>query len=383
MRTSDFRSTDAGFVHRSFGGIDTFVPALPRGIEYDRLALPLSKADAALSDLSGVGRLLPNPHLLIGPYLRQEAVLSSRIEGTRASLTDVFLDDAGEGDASQAAAEDREEVRNYVLALEHGLALLRSGRPITLNFVLGLHAVLMHGVRGGDKSPGRFRAIQNWIGGSTPEQAAYVPPPPELLAERLAIWERFVNERDTMPDLVQCAVMHEHFEAIHPFVDGNGRIGRLLVTLFLLERERLSQPLLYLSSYIDAHRRDYYDRLQAVRTDGDWTHWLLFFLTGVEETANRARTQTVALVALREELRNRTRDNAKATQLVDFLFLNPYVSVQGIMKLLDIADPTARRLVRDLETEGILTEASGRRWRRHCRSDPIARILLAGIGQER
>ncbi|HOY55790.1 MAG TPA: Fic/DOC family N-terminal domain-containing protein, partial [Opitutaceae bacterium] len=207
------------------------------------LWLALSRADAALGELSGLGCQLPNPHLLIAPLVRREAVLSSRIEGTRASISEVLLDEAGTPDPGQSATPDVQEVRNYVVALEHGIARLPE-LPLSLRLVREIHGKLMQGARGKNATPGEFRRSQNWIGpaGSTPTTAPYVPPPVEELPEVLATWEKYLHVHDTLPDLVQCAIMHEHFEAIHPFLDGNGRVGRLMITLFLIERRRLSQP---------------------------------------------------------------------------------------------------------------------------------------------
>src|SRR5439155_15495394 len=220
--------------------------------------------------------------------VRREAVLSSRIEGTKASLSDLLRDEVA---APLVRAEDNDvlEVRNYVSAMLYGLERLKK-LPLSLRLVREIHGRLMKGVRGERATPGEFRRSQNWIGpaGSTPATARYVPPPPEYLDETLADWERFLHDRQAFPDLIQCAIMHEQFEAIHPFLDGNGRIGRLLITLFFVERGRLSQPLLYLSSYIEAHRQEYYESLQRVRTHGDWLSWLRFFITGVTEIATEA-----------------------------------------------------------------------------------------------
>jgi Fic family protein len=189
----------------------------------------------------------------------------------------------------------------------------------------------MAGVRGDKATPGEFRKTQNWIGpaGSTPATAAYVPPPVNELPTCLDNWEKFLHQRDTMPDLVQCALMHEQFEAIHPFLDGNGRVGRLLITLFLMERKRLSQPLLYLSDYIDAHRQDYYELLQRVRTHADWIGWIQFFITGVAEIAQQASERSSKLLELREQYRERVRDKPRAAALIDELFINPYISCKS------------------------------------------------------
>jgi Fic family protein len=371
MNAADFRDPSAGTVIQAAGGYVAFVPApLPPAIAYDTdLVLSLSRADSALSELSGIGRQLLNPHLLIGPYLRREAVLSSRIEGTRASLSDLLLDEA-EGDRPVDA--DVREVRNYVEALEYGLDRLRA-LPLSLRLVGEIHARLMRGVRGDRATPGDFRRSQNWIGpaGSTPATAPYVPPPPDRLMECLADWELFLHQRARLPDLVQCAVMHEQFEAIHPFLDGNGRIGRLLITLFLVERGRLSQPLLYLSAYIEVHRQEYYEALQRVRTDGDWAGWLRFFLAGVEETAREAMGQAVRLTDLHDGLRRRLHQKPKAAALLDELFANPYISVSRAARLLKVSYPTARQAITWLQKEGLLEEISGRSWGRLYLARPI------------
>ncbi len=376
MKAADFRCPSAGQVVRTLHGYDAFIPApLPPTLTYEQdLVVALSEADAALSELSGLGRYLPNPHLLIAPYTRREAVLSSRIEGTRVSLSELLLDEVEEGSPQ---GDERREVRNYVLALEHGLARLRDGFPLSLRLVREIHARLMTGVRGEYATPGEFRRSQNWIGpaGSTPETAPFVPPPPDRLMETLADWERFLHARGALPDLVQCALMHEQFEAIHPFLDGNGRVGRLLITLFLVERGRLSQPLLYLSAYIEAHRQDYYDLLQGVRTDGHWEAWIRFFLAGVTETARAAIRQAGDLMDLREASRARLLGKPRALALLDGLFVNPYVTVPRAVRLLGVSNPTARQAVRDLQDEGMLEEVPGRAWPRLYLARPILRVI--------
>ncbi len=366
MNPADFKAPEAGRVVRAPGGYRAFIPApLPPRLAYnDGLVLALSRADAALSELSGLGRHLPNPHLLIAPYVRREAVLSSRIEGTTTSLAELFMEEVAEG-ATQRDPDDVREVRNYVTALEYGMTRLRT-LPLSLRLVRELHARLMKGVRGEHATPGEFRRSQNWIGAprSTPETAVYVPPPPEHLMETLGAWEKLLHDRGRMPDLVQCALMHEQFEAIHPFLDGNGRVGRLLIALFLVERERLSQPLLYLSAYIEQHRREYYDRLQRVRTDGDWIGWLRFFLEGVEVISRQAVTQAGRLMDLRERWRDRLVGQAKAAELIDALLVNPYMSVARAQRVLKTSNPTARQAVARLEKLGVLSEITGRSWGR-------------------
>ncbi len=378
MKAADFRCPSAGQVVRTLHGYDAFIPApLPPTLTYEQdLVVALSRADAALSELSGLGRYLPNPHLLIAPYTRREAVLSSRIEGTRVSLSELLLDEVEEG-AAPRADDERQEVRNYVLALEHGLARLHDGFPLSLRLVREIHWRLMAGVRGEYATPGEFRRSQNLIGptGSTPDTAPYVPPPPDRLMETLGDWERFLHARGNLPDLVQCALMHEQFEAIHPFLDGNGRVGRLLIPLFLVERGRLSQPLLYLSAYIEAHRQDYYDLLQGVRTDGNWEAWIRFFLDGVTSTAQAAVRQSGNLMDLREAFRARLLGKPRALALLDGLFVNPYVTVPRAVRILGVSDPTARQAVRILEDEGMLEEVSGRTWRRLYLARPILRAV--------
>jgi cell filamentation protein, protein adenylyltransferase len=242
-----------------------------------------------------------------------------------------------------------------------------------------LHERLMQGVRGDQATPGEFRRSQNWIGpaGSTPVTAPYVPPPPPEMMEALGNWEDFLHQREQFPDLIQCALMHEQFEAIHPFLDGNGRVGRLLITLFLVERGRLSQPLLYLSDYIEAHRQKYYDSLQRVRTDGDWSGWLRFFFVGVEETARAAVRQASELMDLRETYRQRLGRKPNALKLLDELFVNPYITAARAVRVLGVSGPTARHVIALLQEEGVLGEMTGRSWGRIYLARPILQVLEA------
>lgn len=381
MDPKNFKSREAGRVVKMAQGFFAFIPApLPPRLSYDaQLAVAQSRADAALSELAGVGRLLPNPHLLLDPLMRQEAVLSSRIEGTRASLSDVL-----EAEALQLSrreeSSDVHEVRNYIAAMTHGLERLKS-LPLSLRLVRELHEKLMRYVPGHDKTPGEFRRSQNWIGpeGSTPETAPYVPPPIDELMPALGNWETFLHERDALPDLIQCAVMHEQFEAIHPFLDGNGRVGRLLITLFLIERGRLTQPLLYLSVFIEAHRQEYYDLLQRVRTHGDWTTWVRWFLRGVEVTARDVAARAEKLMAMREDYRRRLAHKSTATRLLDGLFVNPYVNMRRARQLLDCTSPTAIKAINDIEAQGILREATGGQRNRVYIARDILNLLQAPI----
>lgn len=376
MDPQQFQAPEAGRVVLTAQGYHAFVPAsLPPEITYTpALVRLLSSADAALSELSGLGQLLPNPHLLIAPYMRREAVLSSRIEGSIASLGDVLADEACH--SPHTSPDDVREVRNYVDALDYGIQRLREF-PLSLRLVRELHERLMRGVRGDHATPGEFRRSQNWIGphGSTPANAPYVPPPVAEMHEALATWETFLHRRDELPDLVQCALMHEHFEAVHPFFDGNGRVGRLLTTLFLIERGRLSQPLLYLSEFIERHRDDYYRSLMRVRSHGDWNGWLQYFLAGVEWSGRRAMRQARQLLALREAMRERVAKLPRALLLVDSLFANPYLDAHRVKRLLAVSDPTARKIIAQIQDAELIHETTGRSWGRQY----LARAVLAAM----
>lgn len=378
MNLNDFSENKSGQLINAPQGYLAFVPnPLPPQIVFDMdLVLALSKADAALSELSGLGGQLPNPHLLISPYIRREAVLSSRIEGTKASLSDLLIDELDDGHAKRTSTDDIKEIRNYVSALEHGVRLLAE-LPLSLRLIRGIHEKLMTGVRGDKATPGEFRRSQNWIGptGSNPMTAAFVPPPVDDMKVCLGDWEKFLHVRDVIPDLVQCAMMHVQFETIHPFLDGNGRVGRLLVTFFLMERRRLSQPLLYLSAFIDAHKSDYYDLLQRVRTHGDWNSWIRFFLQGVTEISTEAGKQARELHTLREQYRAQLRGKPNALGLLDDLFTNPYMTIARAARVLNKTHPTAKTAVSALEEAGILKEISGRQWSRFYVCSPVLNAL--------
>lgn len=327
----------------------------------------LSQADRDLGRLDALAGLLPNPDLFVAMYVRHEAVLSSQIEGTQSTLEDVL---AFEGDALlDSTPKDVEEVVNYVRAMNHGLARLNE-LPLSLRLLREIHAELMQGVRGGEKSPGEFRTSQNWIGGggSTLKSAAFIPPPPHELMDCLGALERFLHDsRDQLPLLVRCALAHAQFETIHPFLDGNGRVGRLLITLMLCAEGALQRPLLYLSLYLKAHRAEYYDRLTAIRSQGHWEQWVAFFLRGVSQTA-RAATQTAQdIVRLRDAHRAEVSRNAKALTLLDKLLMQPTVSAPRAAEWLGCSFPTATKLLQSLEARGWLKELTGygrnRQWR--------------------
>lgn len=352
-------------------GYKAFIPAAlppePPILFSGELQTLLSTADRDVARLDAIASLLPNPDLFVAMYVRHEAVLSSQIEGTQSTLEDIL---AFEADGTRDdTPKDVEEVVNYVRAMNHGLARLPDF-PLSLRLMREVHAELMRGVRGGDKSPGEFRTSQNWIGGrgSTLATAAFVPPPPHELMNTLGALEQFLHQaRTTVPLLLRCGLVHAQFETIHPFLDGNGRVGRLLITLMLCEDGALSRPLLYLSLYLKANRAEYYDRLTAIRSQGHWEQWLAFFLRGVSVTA-RIATQTARdIVALREVHRAAVARNARALTLLDALYQQPTVSVNKVAKMVGCTFPTATKLVRDFEARGWLHEVTGyernRLWR--------------------
>jgi len=357
MRADDFSAASPGHLVPTEQGAMAYVPdALPPLIRLDdETIFLLDQASRAVAQLSGAGETLPNPYLLIQPFLRREAVLSSRIEGTQASLPDVYVYEA----AGEARTPDTREVLNYVTAMGEGQQQLRA-LPISTRLLRALHATLMDGVRGEDKRPGELRDRQVWIGPSgTPiADARFVPPPHRLVPDLLSDWERFVHAEDPMPPLVRCALMHYQFETIHPFNDGNGRVGRLLIPLFLMEREVLSQPLLYVSAFFERERSAYYDQLLAVSTTGDWTPWLRFFLRAVLETALDASRRVRELRALTERYRVRmleVRASANATHLADELTTRPIVSTPLVARELHVTSAGARLIIEKLREAGILT----------------------------
>ncbi|MCE5276751.1 MAG: Fic family protein [Planctomycetaceae bacterium] len=362
---------------RCAGGVRAFIPApLPPEIIWTpKLLRALSEADRLIGQLAGEGRSLPNPHLLMRPFIKREAVLSSRIEGTQATLGELLAADAGA--VVGRSPEDLREVGNYVVALDHGIKMLKK-LPLSLRLVKEIHAKLMQGVRGGVATPGEFRRSQNWIGppGGTLANASYVPPPPDELLACLGQWEKFLHDR-TLPALVQAALMHYQFEAIHPFLDGNGRVGRLLITLFLIEREVLPTPLLYLSAFFDATRGDYYDHLSAVRTDAAWGAWLEYFLNGVARMSADALSRAERINALAAQWREKVSaaTSRAAAQLVDLLVENPYWTISKAAQRLGVAFTTARRAVEKLVPLGILQQTTDTRRDRVFCATAIMNIL--------
>jgi Fic family protein len=370
MNPDRFQSSPAGKVIKVGRGdvaTWTFVPhPLPPDLtpDWDLITL-LSEADRALSGLAGVGRTLPNPHLLIGPFVRREAVLSSRIEGTITDITDLYAYEAGQlplpGFDAAPPKADAQEVLNYVRALEFGLERVRT-LPISLRLMRELHAKLLTGVRGQHATPGEFRRTQNWIGppGCSLAQADFVPPPVEQMTESLAALERYLHGSAAVhPPLVRLALIHYQFEAIHPFVDGNGRVGRLLLSLLLVEWGLLSLPLLYLSAYFHQHRDEYYDLLMAVSERGAWKEWIRFFLFGVAEQAGDAVARATHLQDLRESWHRQLTETSRSTlllRLADQLFTSPVLTISGAQELLGVSYPGAQRNVDRLVEAGILRQ---------------------------
>ena len=356
------------------GAYSAFLPApLPPVLDWTpRLIRVLSDADRLIGRLAGEGGRLPNPHVLMRPFVRREAVLSSKIEGTQATLGELLASEAGA--VVDRSPEDLREVGNYVVALEHGISRLKK-LPICVRLVRELHEKLMAGVRGHQATPGRFRTTQNWIGrpGSTLATASFIPPPPGEVEPCLAAWEKFLHESD-LPPLVTIALAHYQFEAIHPFLDGNGRVGRLLITLFLIERKILPTPLLYLSAFFEAARRDYYDSLRGVSERAAWQKWLEYFLLGIarmsEDAVSRA-TRINDIVAQWQKMLAGESTNTPL-RIVELLAANPFITTTGVTRQLGVAFTTAQRAIERLERNGVVQQTTdARRNRVYC-----ARALL-------
>jgi Fic family protein len=365
MQPSDFTEKAPGRPIRTAQDYWAFVPQpLPPALEIDwDLANTLSEADRSLSELSGVARTLPNPHLLIAPFVRREAVLSSRIEGTQAGFSDLLFFEAAP--SAKPPTEDVKEVANYVSALEHGLARLKD-LPVSLRLIREMHERLMHGVHGDSMTPGEFRRSQSWIGppGCTLVDAAFVPPPVAEMTQALSDFEKYLHEPPVLPPLVRLALIHYQFEAIHPFLDGNGRIGRLLLTLLLCVEGLLPQPLLYLSAFFERHRQEYYRLLMAVSQSGSWTPWIAYFLRGIAEQSSDAVKRANLLLSLRQRYREKmqsARSSALLLQMVDDLFSTPALDVSSASKRLNVTPRAAQLNVDKLIKSGILKEATGRR----------------------
>jgi Fic family protein len=372
----------AGRYIRQQEGYSAFIPAplppkppLKMGGDLTRL---LSDADRALGRLDGVTTILPNADLFVAMYVKQEAVFSSQIEGTQSTLEDVLEYEAGP--VKDRRPKDVEEVVNYVRAMNYGLNKLDK-LPLSLRSIREIHAELLKGVRGGKRTTGEFRRSQNWLGPAncTLNDAEFVPPPPHNMMESLDNFEKFLHDKASLPVLIHCGLVHAQFETIHPFLDGNGRIGRLLITLILCERRVLQRPLLYLSYYLKAYRAEYYDRLMAIRNRGDWEGWLKFFLRGVYEVSQASTNTARAILQLREAHKElivgKMSSSANALRLLDHLFEMPIMTIRSAEKFMDVSYVTASSVIQQMEELGFLKEITGQKRNKAYRYEPFISLF--------
>ena len=373
-------SARAGQFVTQSGGVRAFVPSRlppdpPVALDQGMLRL-LSAADQALGRLDGIVRVVPDPDLFVAMYVRREAVLSSQIEGTQSTLEDLLEVELEPGRV--ARNDDVRDIVGYVRAMSYGLDRLKT-LPLSLRLIREIHSELLRDGRGAHATPGEFRTTQNWIGpaGAAVAGATFVPPPVVDMSAALNDLEVFLHRDGGQPMLIDVGLAHAQFETIHPFLDGNGRVGRLLITFLLVHHGALRQPLLYLSHFFKLHRAEYYDRLQAVRVDGDWEGWLRFFLRGVAETVQEATATAERIFELRERHRALVIEQASANglKLLSDLFRRPLVNVASVAELLDVTFPTANRLVAKFHDLGLLTEVTGQRRSRIFRYDPYLRLF--------
>jgi cell filamentation protein, protein adenylyltransferase len=375
-RSGNYVSQQTGY--KAF--IPTALPPTPPIKLEGELQNLLSRADMSLARLDGMGRILPNVDLFIAMYVRKEALLSSQIEGTQASLEDLFEFESGE---TPENINDVEEVVNYIKALNYGMERLES-LPMSLRLIREIHGILMEGVRGGKKQPGEFRKSQNWIGpaGCTLQDATFVPPPPSEAKEAMGTLEKYMHAKAGLPVLIDCALVHYQFETIHPFLDGNGRLGRLLITFYLYWKGVLHRPLLYLSFFFKKRRQEYYDRLSLVREKGDYEQWIRFFLEGVIETSDSAVETARRILELqtghRQLLWQKNISSPYAVGILESLYSRPYVSVNDVAKEFSISYQAASKLVSQLEGAGILKEMTGRKRDRRYLYAEYLNILAEG-----
>lgn len=361
-------------------GYRAFIPARlppdpPVALDGELLTL-LSQADISLGRLDGVVRVIPDPDFFVGMYVRREAVLSSQIEGTQSTLEDL-LEVELEPDM-RGLHGDVGDIVNYIAAMTHGLSRLEE-LPLSLRLIREIHAELLRGGRGSHATPGEFRRTQNWIGpkGASLSQATFVPPPVPEMTEALSDFEKYLHSERQNALLIRAGLAHAQFETIHPFLDGNGRVGRLLITFLLVHEGALRAPLLYLSYYFKLHRAEYYDRLMAVRLRGDWEGWLRFFLRGVAETAEQATDTAERIFELREQNRSLVMGDTgpNGLKLLSMLFKRPLINVNAVGSDLDVSFPTANRLVARFEELGLLRELTGQRRSRLFRYEPYLRLF--------
>jgi Fic family protein len=374
------------YISHQVGGelVRAFVPPpLPPDppVRFNGLQLLLEQANQSLGRLDGMASVLPDIELFIYTYVRKEALLSSQIEGTQSSLSDLLLYENDE--APGVPMQDVQEVSNYVAALKHGLLRLRSGFPLSLRLIREIHEVLLSQGRGSSKEPGEFRRTQNWIGGTRPGNAAYVPPPPELVMECMGALEKFLHEeRSDLPPLIRAGLVHVQFESIHPFLDGNGRLGRLLITFLLCAAGALREPILYLSLFFKTNRQTYYDLLMRVRETGDWEAWMEFFLRGVQEAADQAVSSARRIRALLDADRLRIealgRPAASVLRIFQEVQTTPIFSIQTAVRKTGISFPTVNACVGHMRKLGLLREITGKRRRRLFVYDAYLNILNEG-----
>ena len=324
----------------------------------------LEQAHIALGRLDGVSAILPDPSLFLYMYVRKEAVLSSQIEGTQSSLSDLLMFESEA--APGAPMDDVKEVSRYVAAMDYGLKRLREGFPLSLRLIREVHGVLLAEGRGSERAPGELRRSQNWIGGTRPGNAVFVPPPHEEVLQCMGSLEEFLHDKsERFPTLIRAALSHVQFETIHPFLDGNGRLGRLLITFLLCEAGILREPLLYLSLYFKTNRQQYYEHLQGVRSDGDWEGWLAFFLEGVATTANQASQTARQILNLFEadgaKLATLGRSAGSALRVHNLMRRHPVLSIAKAVEKLNLSHPTLSKALSNLIELGIVREATGRR----------------------
>lgn len=381
MKTTDFNKNAPGKVIKTLEGYYAFIPdPLPPQLEWsNKLLGSLALAERSIATLEEVGKAFPVPHIVARPFIRKEAVLSSQIEGTRTTFQELLTYEAQQlslfGDV-----EDRQEVQNYVHALDYGLKRLET-LPISIRLIREIHGILMKGVRGEGMTPGEVRRSQNWIGrpGAILEEARFVPPPVSEMHDCLSDLEKFIHQESDLPSLIKVGLIHYQFETIHPFLDGNGRIGRLLITFLLVVWNLLSQPLLYLSLFIEKNRTEYYDRLFDVTRKGNWEAWLLFFLDGVHEQADDAVNRIQALQKLRLEYKklfskDRSRENLSA--MVDYFISTPISSIKQAIEATNLGSfVTVQGYIEKLEKLGVLREVTGKARGRIYSADKILRVL--------
>jgi len=340
---------------------NVFIPnPLPPNIEFDEeLVLILSRAEEKLGKLSGVCLTLPSPNLLIIPYLRKEAIMSTRIEGTRISMQEVLLSEAKE---REEKTKDAQEVVNYINTVNYALTKIEKS-PINVELIKEMHKVLMEGVRGDEKAPGEFREVQNWIGSelSKVSNANFVPPNPEAVPKLMEDLIEYLNTEHNVPVLVRCALMHYQFETIHPFCDGNGRIGRSLITVYLCKKKKIIKPLLYISEFFEKHRLEYNELLLKTGQTGKFEGWIKFFLKAVEVQSEDASVRAHKLLYLRESYRKRVQREAQSSDIlniIDYLFSNPFITVKRAQHILDVTYPTGKKYVEKLVEYEILKETN-------------------------